>query len=168
MSAPTFNATTLIPALAFIRRNLPSIPASVEEHTMLLAIAGQESNWTDRRQANSGPASSFWQFERGGILGVMRDDETSKSVAVLCGMAGIAFQSTVIWRLMGTPEGDNFSAAMARLLLWSDPMPLPKGEADSYLYYLGLWRPGAPSRERWAAVYPQAVEAIKMVSTGSE
>lgn len=132
---------------------------------MLLAIAGQESNWTDRVQANNGPAHSFWQFERGGILGLMRDDETSRSVSVLCGMAGVAVQSTAIWRFMGEEEGDNFSAAMARLLLWSDPMPLAKTEDVAWEYYLRLWRPGKPDRARWASVYPQAVAAIRMVPT---
>lgn len=108
-----FNTQTLVPALAFIRANLKAIPASIEEHTMLLAIAGVESAWTALRQANNGPASSFWQFERGGILGLMRDDETSRQVAVLCGISGIALQSAAIWNFMGSPQGTNFSAAMA-------------------------------------------------------
>lgn len=127
---------------------------------MLLAIAGVESAWTALRQANNGPASSFWQFERGGILGLMRDDETSRQVAVLCGISGIALQSTAIWQFMCTAEGANFSAAMARLLLWSDPMPLPKTESDSFNYYERNWRPGAPSYSRWHLVYLQAVAAI--------
>ena len=161
MTANEFYNAVLTPGLAFIRKSIPHIPASTEEQVMLMAIAGQESNWTDRRQAHNGPASSFWQFERTGILGLMRDDETSKWVAVICGLSGVALQSTAIWRFMGTPEGDTFSCAMGRLLLWTDPMRLPKNEQDAWLGYYRLWRPGAPDRARWAVRYPEAVAAVQ-------
>lgn len=168
MNCSEFNATILTPALTFIRANLKTIPPSVEEHTMLLAIAGQESNWSARRQANNGPAVSYWQFERGGgIVGLMRDDETSRSVASLCGMAGVPFQSTAIWRFMATPEGDNFSAAMARLLLWTDPMPLPKMEDDGWRYYLRLWRPGKPDQSRFRGAYQQAAAEVGKKGAGA-
>lgn len=160
MDCATFNTQILVPALAFIRGNLKNIPASVEEHTMLLAIAGVESAWSQRTQQPVAYAHSFYQFERGGVLGLMRDDETSKQVAVLCGMASVPFQSTAIWNYMAKPEADNFSAAMARLLLWTDPRPLPKNEVDGYQCYLRLWRPGAPYKDRWLSVYGQAVAAI--------
>lgn len=155
-----FNTQILVPALAFIRANLKAIPASVEEHTMLLAIAGVESAWSQRTQQPVAYAHSFWQWERGGVLGLMRDDETSKQVAVLCGMAGVPFQSTGIWNYMAKPEADNFSAAMSRLLLWTDPSPLPKTMDDGFDYYVRNWRPGKPYEPRWAAVWSQAVAAI--------
>lgn len=155
-----FDTQTLVPALAFIRVNLKAIPPSIEEHTTLLAIAGQESGWSHRTQQPVAYAHSFWQFERGGILGLMRDDETSKQVVVLCGMAGVPFQSTAIWNYMAKSEADNFSAAMSRLLLWTDPSPLPKTMDDGFDYYVRNWRPGKPSETRWAAVYQQAVAAI--------
>ena len=127
---------------------------------LLLAIAGQESAWTERVQSGNGPAHGFWQFERaGGVRGVLRM-AVAKAV---CARAGIPANETNVWRTMATPSGDNLAVAFARLLLWSDPKPLPAigDEQAAYDYYVRNWRPGKPSRERWSVVYPQAVAAVK-------
>ena len=49
---------------------LPTKLDSPEAKAMLIAIAMQESRWDERRQIH-GPARGFWQFEFGGIRGVL-------------------------------------------------------------------------------------------------
>ncbi|MOA63587.1 hypothetical protein D3C78_1893600 [compost metagenome] len=54
------------------------------------------------------------------------------------------------------------AAALARLLLWTDPARLPAlGEvAKSWELYLRTWRPGKPHRHTWDALYAQALEEV--------
>ncbi|MFC0669487.1 Arm DNA-binding domain-containing protein [Azotobacter chroococcum] len=57
---------------------------------------------------------------------------------------------------------DILAAAFARLLLWTDPAPLPAvGEvAKSWDLYVRTWRPGKPHRNRWDVCYAQAMDAL--------
>src|SRR5690606_12018619 len=55
---------------------LPEPDSSREARAMLLAIALQESRFMHRRQIG-GPARGYWQFEVGGVRGVMTHRHTS-------------------------------------------------------------------------------------------
>lgn len=165
-NASDFNQTYLAPSLQWLAGVVPSVPITPEARVMLLAIAGQESNWTYRVQQNEGPfhpAHSFWQMERlGGVAGVLGDVVTRSAALALCQAAGIAADSTSVWNAFATADGDKLACGFARLLLWSDrdPLPLIPNETVAYRYYLRNWRPGAPSETRWHSVYPRSVVEI--------
>lgn len=60
-------------------------PRSRQADIMLLAIAGQESDWTHRRQHDGGPARGLWQFERrGAVAGVLGHARTRDIAARVC------------------------------------------------------------------------------------
>ena len=57
---------------------------------------------------------------------------------------------------------DVLAAGIARLLLWTDPAPLPElGDVDAgWNYYDRNWRPGAPRPEAWPYNYSIARNAV--------
>ncbi|MCW5737025.1 MAG: hypothetical protein KIS73_23065 [Enhydrobacter sp.] len=135
-----------------------AIPATDRARVLLMAIAGQESGWTARRQIG-GPARSYWQFEKGGgVDDVFR--ATSRQLGIVCAAQDIPCDRTVVFEAMAW--NDSLACAMARLLLWMEPAPLPAvGEKEAaWQYYLRNWRPGAPHRHSWDARYDQALAAI--------
>jgi len=173
MTAPlAFLTDTLVPALAWTTQVLgPVPPNSGEARLLLLAIAGQEGDWQFRIQQGNGAAHSFWQMERlGGVNGVMMNAATEAFAHKVCDAAGVAWDRSAVWGLMATATGDNLACAFARLLLWTDPEPLPApgDEQASFDYYVRNWRPGAVSeggdravqaRDRFHTVYQQALAA---------
>lgn len=162
MTPIEFTALILRPGIAWCQA-VPgwNVPFDDRAQLMLHAIAGQEANWTDRVQAGNGPAHGFWQMERrGGVVGVMGNKATAQLAYNACEKAGIEHLSAPpVWGVMATDKGDGLATAFARLLLWSDPRPLPNAgnEEAGWEYYLRNWRPGKPSRDRWAAVYPRSM-----------
>jgi hypothetical protein len=57
---------------------------------------------------------------------------------------------------------DVLAFAFGRLLLWTDPKPLP-GEHDAasgWDLYVRTWRPGKPHPERWPARFAAAVREV--------
>ncbi len=118
---------------------------------LVMAIAGQESGWQFRRQIG-GPARSFWQFEQGGgVAGLLQ--VTSSKLQAVCAALDIPFNSADIFQAMAW--NDTLACCMARLLLWSDPRPLPPaGVPDlGWTYYLHNWRPGMPHPDSWYKCY---------------
>jgi hypothetical protein len=170
MNATDFLTTIVRPSLAWMESVLGSTPLLTDANrtqveVMLTAIAGQESAWTYRVQANDGPAHSYWQDEDGrheALDGVLTGAATSAWATKLCAAAKVAPNRIAVWELFATPAGDGLACAVARLLLWTHAGALPAvhDESGAYQYYLDLWEPGAPSRGRWAEVYPQAVAAV--------
>jgi len=73
-------------------------------------------------------------------------------------------ESDVYWALL---TDDLLACAIARLILWCDPNPLPAiGDADgAWRCYVETWRPGKPHAIRWAANYQMALDAVG-ASTG--
>lgn len=138
------------------------IPSSPAADRLLLAAAGQESNWTHRYQllANrgKGPARGFWQFERIGVRGVMEGRATAGRARDLVESRGLAFDSAAVWQAL--EKDDTLAAGFARLLWWGDPHPLPTSEAAAWVGYLRLWRPGKPHPERWGLCWRRAGEAM--------
>lgn len=165
MTAAEFLTTVLAPGIAWYA-TLPgwNIPTDDRARVLMLAVAGQESNWSDRIQQGNGPAHSFFQMERnGGVKGVLTHPATWKLATAACVAAGVPSDAAHAWGLMATERGDHLAVAFTRLLLWTDPAALPAlGEQDAcWEYYLRLWRPGKPRPDDWPDNYDAARAAHK-------
>lgn len=125
--------------------------------TMLVAIALQESGLRNREQVG-GPARGWWQFEVGGVKGVLHHPQSSTKAAEVCKALHYPVDSVLVQRALS--HNDILACAMARLLLWTDKSPLPTTEADAWSYYVRNWRPGRPRIERWGGCWEQAVDAV--------
>lgn len=139
---------------------LPAAMTSPEAKVMLLAIGRQESGFATRQQVH-GPARGLFQFERTGVLGVMHGTATSSMAYELCIKIGVLWGSSSILDALATD--DELACGFARLLLWSDPRPLPAiGDClGAYENYERCWRPGKPSYTRWKqTAYPEAVATM--------
>ena len=53
-------------------------------------------------------------------------------------------------------------SAFARLLLWTDPAPLPAlgAAVRAWAYYRRNWRPGKPHPETWPEMYQNALSFV--------
>jgi hypothetical protein len=136
---------------------LPERMDTPEARVLLAAIALQESRLIHRRQIN-GPARGLWQFEVGGVRGVCNHAASSMHLRRVCKLLRVDFLPAEIQEQL--EFDDVLAAAVARLLLWTDPHPIPAiGEVDAaWGYYLRNWRPGKPKRATWGSLYRQAVE----------
>lgn len=153
------------PALQLLPVGMDSPKARV----LLLAIALQESRFEHRRQLvgnppkPNGPAKSFWQAEMGGgmVRGVRTHPKTAATVQQIIQARGVAHNDAAIWDAI--EHDDVLACALARLLLFTDPKPLPEiGDVNgAWDTYARVWRPGKPHRASWDALYAQAVEAVK-------
>lgn len=142
-----------------------------EARLLLLAIGYQESAFKYRRQIK-GPARGFWQFERGGgVVGVLRHKSSKTKAAKLLEKFGLGKLNVSNWRLLSSRVHDAFerekydvlAAAFARLLLWTDPRPLPTTKEEAWEYYLRNWRPGKPHPERWDASWEFALKEMELL-----
>lgn len=131
--------------------------AGTTAERLLIAIALQESGLAHRRQVG-GPARGFWQFERAGVAGVLLHRASSAEAAALA--RSLLFPATVEGIYSAIETNDMLACGIARLLLWTDPVPLPDDEAGAWAYYVRNWRPGKPHRERWAANWNTATRAV--------
>lgn len=141
------------PALALLPPYLNTPKAIV----MMLATGYQESKFTARRQMGDGPARGFWQFEKGGgVKGVCQHRATGELARLLCRERDVSFDPLPIW--VELEHDDVLAAGFARLLLLSDPKPLPDEEGAGWEYYLRCWRPGKPRPAEWADSWAFAQE----------
>lgn len=143
-------------ACAFLPPGMTSAAAEV----MLLAIGLQESRLQYRRQVG-GPARGLWQFERGGgVAGVLRHPASREHALKVCDARRVAPVPEQVYQRL--EHDDVLAAAFARLLLWTDPQPLPGiGEVGkSWELYLRTWRPGKPHRHTWDAFYAQVMDEV--------
>lgn len=140
---------------------MPGIPDTPEARTLSLAIGLQESRFEHRRQIR-GPARGFWQFERGGgVRGVLRHTASAAQAKRLCAIRGVG---TGEYEVHARLEFDDVLACgFARLLLWTDPKPLPDlGDCQAaWDYYFRNWRPGKPHRQTWDALYDRALRCVR-------
>lgn len=124
---------------------------------LLIAISGQESgDWRTRVQRSrtqngvwyDGPARGLWQFERGGgVSGVLAHKATADMARRLCADRGVRPVSADVHERLA--KDDLLACGFARLLLWTDPKPLPTDQDSAWLCYLRNWRPGKPDQTRW-------------------
>lgn len=140
---------------------LPAKMDTKEARCMMLAIGLQESRFQHRQQIG-GPARGFWQFEKGGgIKGVITHATTRELAQEVCKARGVPATADAVYDALD--QDDVLAAAFARLLLWTDPKPLPAlGEADqAWNLYYRTWRPGKPHPQTWNALYNRALEAVR-------
>jgi hypothetical protein len=149
--------------LALLPEKMNSRPARV----MLHAINLQENPKRLAQQVN-GPARGDYQFEKGGgVKGVMTHASVRKHAEAVCSARGAAFDAESIYQAIG--RDSILAAALARLLLWTDPKPLPdtSDEQGAWELYLRVWRPGAYERQpaelraKFRKNYAAALLAVK-------
>lgn len=128
---------------------------------MLCAIGAQESRFATRVQYH-GPARGYWQFERAGVRGVLQYPTTKQEAQRLAVRRHVKPNVFAIHTALASD--DVLGVGFARLLLWTDPAPLPDprtpfDEFDpdvtkvAWEYYLRNWRPGKPRPESWETHY---------------
>lgn len=166
MSAAEILDGTIRPVLSWLWTEA-RIANGPSAEAMMVAIGLQESRFEHRDQVNTGPAvvgpaTGFWQFEKGGgVAGVMGHHLTADLARKVAHAAGVAWDRDAIWRAFTLPDGDQLATAFARLLLYTDPRALPAADLSSedaaWDYYLRNWRPGKPHRETWGAFWRQGV-----------
>lgn len=163
MPLSEIRASAIAPALEL----LPAQMTSPEAVVMLLAIGLQESRFQHRRQLvgspprPTGPATGFWQCERGGgVVGVLQHRASRDHARTLCAARGVEPVSQSVWQAL--QHDDVLAAGFARLLLWTDPHRLPAlGDAQAaWDLYIRTWRPGKPHRQTWDALYAQALREV--------
>jgi len=170
MTPETFFVRIVEPCLQYMATS-PSIaiPVSDAARVLVLTIAGQESRWKDRRQIGMSyypqkiGARGYWQFEStwGGPVAINDVlQSTPRQIETVCSALDIPCDEIALYEACAW--NDTLACAMARLLLWSDPAPLPAvGDKDaSWKYYERNWRPGAPHPETWPGLYDRARAAI--------
>jgi len=146
VTTETYVARIVLPAAFSL---LPAPMTSPEAAAELIAIGRQESDgWKARRQYQGGPARSFWQGELGGGIctGVLRHEKTREHAKRICHLLCIEPTPAAVYAAI--EHQDILAAALARLLLATDPRPLPLADkpVDGWLLYLATWRPGAAER----------------------
>jgi len=153
------------PAEILKRAYFPVLPIikvadSLQAQVIMLAIGLQESRFIHRKQVG-GPAVGFWQFEEGGgIKGVLRHSTSRGRADLLCAARSVRAESGEVYKAL--QHDDVLAAGFARLLLLTDPKPLPEvGDVDgAWKTYIWNWRPGKPHPETWPALYGQAMAAV--------
>ncbi|VTU36979.1 hypothetical protein [Variovorax sp. PBL-E5] len=150
-------AKILNPALAM----LPLAMDSPRARLQLLTQGQQESLFKYRRQMGNGPARGFWQMERGGgVKGIFNFHTTTGILHQVCAARDCPFDIPMIWARLETD--DILAACAARLLLWTDPYPLPAVDdpATAWDLYVRVWRPGKPIRDTWNGYHEAARAAL--------
>jgi hypothetical protein len=158
-------------------RLLPPKMDTPGARVLLLAIAQQESDLRDRRQLLAvkdkktghivlrplGAGKSFWMGEVGGgmVHGVRTHPATKDLARVLYSARQVYPSDNSIWNAI--QNDDVLAAGLARLLIYTDPHPLPKlGDVQGgwAMYAERLWRPGKPKPEKWLGCYRRAMEFL--------
>lgn len=159
-------ASAIIPALAELADQ--GVADTFEARRFLLAIALQESGLAHRRQvsaggAEEGPASSFWQFEKGGgCRGVLTHTAVAPMMRRVCDDYNIESNSQALWEAIR--YNDVVAATAARLLIYTLPKSLPKSPQQGWEQYLSAWRPGKPHPQTWAGHWATAEATATGVS----
>lgn len=167
---PEYLKTAVLTALSLLPQKMDTPDARLA----LYAISKQETPNGDRRQlikvdgklVPQGPAKGLWQFERGGgCLGVVNHRASRELMQQFCKARDVEFTSAALWNAI--EFDDVLAAAAARLLLYTDPRPLPaRGDVEGlWKVYTSVWRPGALARQpkelraKWDKSYNQALTA---------
>lgn len=143
-------------------------------HVLLLAIALHESGLKHRHQIN-GPALGWWQFEpSGGIKQILTTSAPARRA-----LEDFGFNPHNFTEVCSAVEfNDTISTIFARLLLFSDPFPIPAAPAaqiadphdpspyakGSFNYYNRTWQPGKPREEDFYKSLNRALLALPNAS----
>ncbi len=170
MKAGAFLTGVLDPNIATMR-SVVGTPHSDQSRLLLLVTAGQESDWSSRRQIVAPgvppPARGFWQCEKGGaVIDVMARCPTQ--LRAICAYLSIPYDIESIFEALAW--NDLLALAIARLEYWLDPRVLPAiGDVDGgWAYYIRNWRPGAPRPKDWPAYYAAAMAACGLSTAQHE
>lgn len=147
------------PTLAWLEE-LIGIPMSDEARVLLLTIIGQETNWGARLQ-QGGPARGWYQFESGGgIAGVLTHPASSANIRIVCDALLIPCTQSTCYEAVAW--NGILATSFARLLLYTDPAPLPAvGEIETaYAIYDRCWRPGSKRPQDWPGNYATAAQEL--------
>lgn len=163
MKPITLLNTAIFPALAELEAlGIKSSPLAAR---FLLAIALQETKLRNRRQvaaggAENGPATSFWQGEKGGGIctGTLTHHATASYMKAICDAYNVFPTPAGLWEAIRYQ--DIVAAAGARLLVYTLPGALPTTADQGWGQYLSAWRPGKPHPETWAAAWKLASETV--------
>lgn len=160
IALPATNETVLAEAIDPALEMLPAKLTCDPARCLLLAIGRQETGFRTRVQ-DGGPARGFPQFERNGVLAVMHNSASAAMAFDFIRDCGIKYGSNAVFAALETD--DVLAMGLARLLLWTDPRPLPAiGDAQgAWDLYERCWRPGSPDYTRWKSAYGQAVETME-------
>ena len=126
---------------------LPMKMRSESARVILHAINLQE-NPRRLEQQIGGPARGDYQFESGGGVKGVLSHAASKDLAYsVCAARGVKADRLSVYEAIG--HDPILAAALARLLLWTDPKPMPAvgDEPGAWSLYLRVWRPGAYERQ---------------------
>lgn len=145
------------PALAMMNPKFGSKDAK----RLLIAIGYVESDFRYEEQIG-GPAHGYWMFEKGGgVKGVLTHTATKDLARRVCKHFGVQPTPEAVYRAIAADDKtDLLECILARLLLYTDPKPLPTDEDGGWVYYLRNWRPGKPGHDRWARAWRLANEAV--------
>lgn len=157
MALDIIQTGAIAPAFAL----LPAKMAGKRATVMLLGIGLQESRLQFRRQIG-GPARGLWQFEQaGGVRGVLTHPSSRPHALEVCAARDVEPTAPAVYEAL--ERDDVLAAAFARLLLWTDPKPLPAlGQVqEAWGLYARVWRPGKPHPQTWEAIYAQALAAVQ-------
>lgn len=141
---------------------LPSQMDTPAARALLLAIALQESGGRRRRQM-TGPARGFWQFEIAGVRGVLWHRASKPHLATALARLAYPVTDDATVSYVAIEHNDILACCVARLLLWTDPHPLPGREdvAEAYEVYIRTWQPGRPHPDPWAAHVAEAWRLVE-------
>lgn len=173
LSLAEITARGIDPALRLLPPKMDTPAARVQ----VLATALQESDLRYRRQLIAvkdkptghmvlrpvGPAKSFWMGEIGGgmVHGVRVHPATRDLARSLYEARQVPPNDRAIWNAI--ENDDVLAAGLARLLIYSDPQPLPRlGDVQGAwrLYADRTWLPGKPKPEKWPMCYRRAMEFL--------
>jgi hypothetical protein len=166
---PPFAKEVVASALLLLPGQMHGVKAECELYAIGLQESGLQHRYQLPRNPNrpgeplrKGPARGLWQFELGGgVVGVMTHAASKAHAERICEMRGVAFDAFAVWSAL--EHDDVLAAVFARLLLWTDPKPLPALGAveEAWAYYLRTWRPGSPHKSAWPRNYAAALEAAE-------
>lgn len=128
---------------------LPEAMRSPEATALMLAIGLQESRFEYRRQVK-GPARSFFQFELGGVRGVLHHARSrAPIIEAIRALRYSPDDATALY--LAIEHQDTLAACFARCLLWTLPgrLPLASEPNIGWHAYLDAWRPGQPREGTW-------------------
>lgn len=151
MTTELFLRLAVDPALAL----LPEAMGTPSARALLVAIALQESDLQARRQ-HFGPARSYFQFETGGIAGVLTHPASRSIATRVCEALDVAPNIQSVYAAI--EYHDVLAVVCARCLLWTSPLALPDRTSSpaAWRLYTATWRPGTPRPDAWGANFSGA------------
>lgn len=141
---------------------LPHAMNTIQAKVLLGAIGMQESRFNHTSQIG-GPAQGYWQFEKGGVRGVITHSASRHHAESVCASFNVDFVDNDIYHALA--QNEILACCFARLLLYTDPHPLPEIQEinEAWKYYLRNWRPGNPKEATWGICYMTALHAVQGV-----